>query len=66
MNVSLRVYNVSGRLIRTLVSGSAPAGPSTVTWDGRDSAGGRVSSGVYFYRLDNGQRSLTRKGVLLR
>jgi hypothetical protein len=50
--VSLRVYNVSGRLVRTLVDGSLPAGRHAATWDGKDDSGAEVSSGVYFYRLE--------------
>jgi len=47
----LRVYDVSGRLIRTLVDEKRPAGPYSVRWDGRDDAGRAVASGVYFYSL---------------
>ena len=64
--VSLRVFNVAGRLVRTLVDGPMVSGRATVVWDGRDEQGGRLSSGVYFYRLENGERSLTRKSVMLR
>ena len=66
MRVTLQVYDVSGRLVRTLVSGSVSAGRNRVTWDGRDNFGSPVASGVYFYRLGNGTESLTRKGILLR
>jgi hypothetical protein len=64
--VTLRVFNVAGRLVRTLVDGPAGAGRGSVEWDGRDQNGLRLSSGVYFYRLENGERALTRKGVMLR
>jgi hypothetical protein len=64
--VSLRVFNVEGRLVRTLVDGPMTAGRAAVVWDGRDERGHRLSSGVYFYRLENGERSVTRKGVMLR
>ncbi|HKW14425.1 MAG TPA: FlgD immunoglobulin-like domain containing protein [Candidatus Krumholzibacteria bacterium] len=65
-NVTLSVYDVSGRLVRTLVSGAQEMGTHSVTWDGRDSAGSTVSSGVYFYRLDAGKFSDTRKMVMLK
>lgn len=47
----LRIYDVSGRLIRTLVDEKRPAGPHSVRWDGRDETGRALSSGVYFYSL---------------
>ncbi len=49
--MTLRIYDVSGRLIRTLVDGPQTAGEKTVTWNGRDEQGRSVVSGVYFYRL---------------
>jgi flagellar hook assembly protein FlgD len=64
--VTLRVYDVSGRLVRTLIHGTVPAGRNTVAWDGRDGEGQRLSSGVYFYRLETADRSLTKKSLLLR
>ena len=46
--VEISVYNVSGRLIRTLVSGAQGAGEYRLSWDGRNNAGSQVSKGVYF------------------
>lgn len=66
MTVSLRVYDISGRLVRTLVNGRVSAGATTVAWDGRDGGGERVSAGVYLYRLDSGMEASSRKGVVLR
>jgi hypothetical protein len=64
---SLKVYDVAGRLVRTLFEGvKVPAGVYEVEWDGTDAGGSRVSSGVYFYRLTAGTESLTRKAVLLK
>jgi hypothetical protein len=65
-SVTLAVYDVSGRLVRTLVSGTRNVGAHSVTWDGRDNAGATVGSGVYFYRLDAGKFSATRKMILLK
>lgn len=65
-NVTVSVYDVSGRLVRTLLGGVRDTGSHTVTWDGRDSAGATVGSGVYFYRLDAGKFSDTKKMVLLK
>ncbi len=64
--VSLKIYNVSGQLVKTLVSGTRTAGEHTVRWDGRNDAGQAVSSGVYFYKLVTKNFSQTRKMVLLK
>jgi Lamin Tail Domain/FlgD Ig-like domain len=64
--VSLHVFDVQGRLVRTLVSGPVEAGAHTVTWNGRNDQEREVSTGVYFYRLEAGEKSATRKMVLLR
>jgi len=49
-----------------LFEGSRPAGNYTELWDGRDSRGGAVASGIYFYRLQAGAFTETRKMVLTR
>ena len=49
--VALRVYNLSGQIVRTLADSRVEAGAWSVLWDGRDEEGREVSSGVYFYRL---------------
>jgi len=63
---SLRIYDVSGRLVRTLVDYELPAGFQEIGWDGRDESGNSVASGVYFYRLATGRYTGTRKMVMLR
>jgi hypothetical protein len=65
-SVLLRVFNVEGRVVRTLVDGVQPAGAHAFVWDGRDSQGARLSSGVYFYRLEADEGRIVRKVVLLR
>jgi hypothetical protein len=66
-HVSLRVYNVAGQLVKTLVDqGQAPATVKPVVWDGRNDAGRPVSSGVYFYRLVSPGYAQTRKMVVLK
>jgi hypothetical protein len=52
--VNLKIYDVSGRLVRTLVNGTQQPGPYPVVWDGRDDAGRGVGSGNYFARLNVG------------
>lgn len=49
--VHLGVFDVRGRLVRSLVDGPLPAGDHTIPWNGRNGAGKRVSSGTYFVRL---------------
>ena len=62
-SVQLRVYNLLGQPIRTLVSGWLTPGYHAVPWDGLDEAGQAVSSGVYLYRLEDGGWCVTRKMV---
>jgi hypothetical protein len=64
--VLLRVYDVGGRLLRTLVRGTMPAGRHDVTWDGVDERGRRAPAGVYLYRLRAGDFEAGRRLVLLR
>lgn len=64
--VLLRVYDVAGRSVRTLQNGPQNPGRYTVTWDGRDDRGRRVSSGIYFYRLDTPDFRDTMKAVMTR
>jgi len=65
--VKLRIYDVAGRLVRTLVDATLTAGAGlSATWDGLDDAGERSSSGVYFYRLDAGTERFTRKMVVMK
>jgi len=64
--VALRVYDVNGALVRTLVNEDRPAGAYTVQWNGRNDAGDPASSGVYFYRLETPGFSDVRKMTLLK
>ena len=64
--VTLRVYDVEGRLIRTLIDGHRPSGPDAVVWDGSDAAGNPAATGLYFYRLEAPGFAQTRKMVLLK
>jgi len=64
--VTARVYDVAGRLVKTLVDSRLEAGPGEVQWDGRNADGRTVASGVYFVRVEAGGDSRTRKIVLLR
>ena len=63
--VSVGVFDVAGRLVRTLREGPAQAGEYDATWDGTTERGDRVGSGVYFVRVRVGPETLERKVVLL-
>jgi hypothetical protein len=65
-SVQIQIYNVAGQKVRTLIDRAESAGNHTVEWDGCDDYGGRVSSGVYLYRLTAGETVLSRKMMLLK
>jgi hypothetical protein len=65
-HVEMKVYDIKGRLVRTLMSGDAPAGKHRATWDGRDSEGRPAATGIYLYRLETPERSISRKMTLIR
>jgi len=65
-DVRLRIYDVRGRCVRTLVEGSAAAGETVVVWQGRDDRGRSLANGVYFSRLEVADQILTRKLLLAR
>ncbi len=59
--VTVRLYEVSGRLVATVYEGSLPEGGADVVWDGTDSTGHRAASGVYFARAEaEGERSSSK------
>jgi PKD repeat protein len=64
--VTLTIYNVVGQQVITLVDGYRTAGPHTVTWSGRSANGEAVSSGIYFYRLEAGEKAISKKMLLLK
>jgi hypothetical protein len=64
--LTVRIYDVAGRLVRTVEDRTLPAGEYELSWDGRDGGGSRVANGVYFVRLTAPGGSLTRKTVLLK
>ena len=63
----LKIYNILGQEVRTLVNKQMPAGNYDVQWDGTDDFGNMVSSGIYIYQLNKGNGFInTKKLVLLR
>lgn len=65
-HATLKIYEVSGRLVRTLGETTYPGGMSELSWDGRDSRGRQVSAGVYLARLQAGNKVQTRRVVKIR
>ncbi|MDO9390237.1 MAG: S8 family serine peptidase [bacterium] len=64
--VALKVYNVAGQLVRTLVNSKQPAGSYSVKWDGRDDGRRQLAAGVYLYRLEAGESRFTKKLVMIK
>ncbi len=65
-HVSISVYDVAGRLVRSLVDEMKTFGSHEVPWDGRDNGGTAVGTGVYFYRMITEQQTTTGKMLLLK
>jgi len=65
-HVTVRIYDVNGRAVITLVDGIEEPGRNSVTWDGRDASGADASAGVYFYRLEAPGYEKTLKMVLIK
>ena len=64
--MDLRIYDVTGRLVRTLVARELTHGPHSEVWQGRDDAGRPVPSGAYYVRLVTGEGVDNRKIMLLK
>lgn len=64
--VSLRIYNILGQQIRTLVDTHLAPGVYTVQWDGTDNFGDAANGGIYFYQMLIGNSSETRRMILAR
>lgn len=62
----IQIFDVTGRLVRTLLDERRPAGRHAVAWDGTDDAGRAVAGGTYFYQLAADGRSEARKAILLK
>lgn len=65
-HVSLVIYDVTGARVRTLVNDTKTAGRHVAVWDGRNSNGTPVGSGVYFYRMTQTEYAATKKMLLLK
>ena len=65
-HVSLNIYDMTGRLVTTLVEGNLTEGVHMVDWNGLDSSGSMVSAGVYFYTLESSDMMMTKKMILMK
>lgn len=65
-HVSLSIYDIAGKLVRTLITGHQQAGSHEVTWDSKDTRGKHVASGVYFVKLEAGDNTATEKLLLIK
>ncbi len=66
VHTSLKIYNIRGQLVRTLIEDELSPGKHEVIWDGKDERGKKVTSGVYLYRLKTPKSQTTRKMILLK
>jgi hypothetical protein len=65
--LTLNIYDITGKAVRTLANGNFGPGFHQASWEGKNNDGHLVSSGIYFYRLDiSGKGSVTRKMLLLK
>ncbi|MDD2890184.1 MAG: T9SS type A sorting domain-containing protein [bacterium] len=63
--VELNIYDLSGKLVKTLDNGIQTLGTKTINWDAKDNCGNKVSSGMYFCKLKTGTDTLTKTLVVL-
>ena len=65
MPVNIRITDINGRLVKTLLNGLQLYGKHIIKWDGKDNSGCDIKSGIYFYSLSSGQKRQTRKMLIL-
>ena len=66
IHITLKIYDIDGQEVRTLVDEVKGAGYHELTWDEKDRFGNEVESGVYFYRLVANNFSATKRMVLMK
>ena len=64
--MALEVYSATGQRVRQLMRGRVRAGEFEAAWDGRDERGWWVASGVYYYKLQVGERRVVKKMLFLK
>jgi hypothetical protein len=65
-SVTIKIYDVSGRLVATVLNAQKAIGRHTIEWNGKDANGSNVPSGIYFYRMKTAGYEATKKMILLR
>jgi flagellar hook assembly protein FlgD len=65
-DVQIDVFNIKGEKVKTLVNEHMTAAAHTVTWNGNDDEGNAVTSGVYFYKMQSGKYTSTKKMILMK
>jgi len=65
-HMTLKIFNVRGELVKTLIDGPVAAGAGTIDWDGTSNSGAKVPSGVYFAQSVTGQNTLVQKMALVK
>ncbi|MFC1555646.1 FlgD immunoglobulin-like domain containing protein [candidate division KSB1 bacterium] len=65
-DVTLKIYNIFGQEVKTLINETKPAGYHQAIWDGTNNSGVKISSGIYFYRIQAGEYTAARKMILLK
>lgn len=65
-HVTLEVYDIVGNLVKTLVNERKPTGFYVVSWNGKNDKGAKLANGVYFYRLQAGDYTVTKKMLLVK
>jgi hypothetical protein len=65
-NVTLKIYNSLGQLVKTLIDGNMSEGYHTVTWNSTNNLGNKLSSGIYFYRITAGSFVQVNKMILMK
>ena len=65
-SAKVEVFDLQGRIVRTLFKGTAKVGQNELSWNGTDSAGSKVAAGVYYLRLQTADEDLSRRIVVLK
>jgi len=63
---SIKIYNLKGQLVKTLLDETVAQGTTTRVWNGTDEQGNAVTSGVYFYKLQTADKTITQKMILMK
>ena len=66
INVKISIFNINGQHVKTLVNKNVQPGEYSAYWDGKDVNGTQVKSGIYFYRIDAGNESISQQMILIK